>query len=136
MKADATITITLAVIEDWEKRANDCEKQAAKLQGEAKSYRARAEAGRLLLGVGSDGGAGDKRERGGQRRVQNMTDAIRKMVNESPEPLTKKEVKRRLLAAGYPKTRLGAYFYTPIHRLKQSKEITVLPDGKIWRAHD
>lgn len=130
MKADTTITVTPSVIDDWERRAADCERQASRLQEEAKSYRARAEAGRLLLGLGSDAGVTDRDEGG----AKNMTADIRKMANESPEPLTKKELKRRLLALGYSPSRMGAYFYTPIHRLKEAKQITVLPDGRVWRA--
>jgi len=143
MKADTTITVTPALIEDWEKQARDCDNQAAKLQQDAKNYRARADAGRLLLGLAGDATAfhgkvtllpvADLKAKPDDG-AQNMTADIRKMANESPEPLAKKEVKRRLLAAGYPKSRLGAYFYTPIHRLKEAKQITVLPDGRIWRA--
>jgi hypothetical protein len=134
MKADTTITITPTVIQDWERRADDCERQASKLQEEAKSYRARAQAGRLLLGLAGDIGASDRDVGSDRDGTQNMTAAIRNMANESPEPLTKKEIKSRLLAADYPASRLGAYFYTPIHRLKAAKQITVLPDGRIWRA--
>lgn len=133
MKADSTITVTPSVIEEWEQRANDCEKQASKLQEEAKSYRARADAGRLLLGVVGEVEASSKGA-GGRSPDANMTAAIRRMANESPEPLTKKELKRRLLVDGYPESRLGSYFYTPIHRLKEMRQITVLEDGRIWKA--
>jgi hypothetical protein len=33
-----------------------------------------------------------------------------------------------------PENRLGSYFYVAVDRLKRKDEITVLDDGRIWRA--
>lgn len=130
MKADNTVTITPALIEEWVRDAAAREKQAARLIEEAKGLRARADAGRFLLGLSDE----EKTAKADDTGTFNMTADIKKMANESPEPLTKREIKKRLLAAGYSAHRLGAYFYTPIHRLKETKQITVLEDGRIWKA--
>jgi hypothetical protein len=64
----------------------------------------------------------------------NMTLAIERLANESQQPMTKKEMKRRLVDEGFAASRLTSYFYTPIKRLKDQNRISILPDGRIWRA--
>ena len=66
--------------------------------------------------------------------ASSMTDAVERIVNESPSPISKKELKARLLAENFAEERLGAYFYTVIMRLKQRKRISVRDDGKMWKA--
>jgi len=64
----------------------------------------------------------------------NMMGLIRHIANESTKPITKSEMKAKLFAAGMPKGRLGSYFYVAVDRLKKKDRITVLDDGRIWRA--
>lgn len=133
MKADTAVTITPALIEEWERDANSREHDATRMLEEAAAFRERAKAGRFLLGLATKVTlTAENLAVGGDGR--NMTADIKKMANESPEPLSKKEVKKRLLAAGYPASKLTAYFYTPIHRLKETGQISVLEDGRIWKA--
>jgi len=132
MKADHTVTVSHALIEQWENDADAKDREAAALAAQAKALRARAEAGKLILGVSGEQKLRDADDP--NTAVQNMTADIKRMANESLEPLTKKEVKKRLLELGHRPSRLTAYFYTPIHRLKETKQITVLEDGRIWKA--
>jgi hypothetical protein len=131
MKADNAITVSSAVIEQWERDAVGKEREAAKLIEDAKALRARAEAGKLILGLSAQDSPNSEAE---PATAQNMTADIRRMANDAPEPLTRKELKKRLLALGYAPSRLTSYFYTPIHRLKEAKQITVLENGRIWKA--
>lgn len=62
-----------------------------------------------------------------------MTDAIERIVNNSPEPMSKKELKAQLLAEKFSEDRLGAYFYTVIMRLKQKGRIRVFDNGRMWK---
>jgi hypothetical protein len=64
----------------------------------------------------------------------NMMGLISQIANESAKPITKAEMKVKLVAAGMPKGRLGSYFYVAVDRLKKKDRITVLEDGRIWRA--
>jgi hypothetical protein len=64
----------------------------------------------------------------------NMMGMIRQFANESVKPITKSEMKSKLVAAGIPDNRLGSYFYVAIDRLKKKDKITVLDDGRIWKA--
>ncbi len=64
----------------------------------------------------------------------NMMDLIRRIANGSAKPITKTEMKTKLAAAGIQESRLGSYFYVAVDRLKKKDRITVLEDGRIWRA--
>jgi len=55
------------------------------------------------------------------------------LINESPKPLTKAELKAKLKAIGVPDERLGTYFYVAIKRLKDHERIKVLEDGRVWK---
>ena len=63
-----------------------------------------------------------------------MIDAIDKIANESPAPISKAELRERLTAMGFPPSSLSNYFYTVIMRLKQKQRITVHDDGRLWKA--
>jgi hypothetical protein len=131
MKADNTVTITPATIEEWEQESVKREKAAAKLLEEAKSYRARAEAGKLLLGLsaGSGGDAGDADDDG-----PGMMESMATIANAAEKPMTKATMKSRLLTLGFPEDRMTSYFYTCVARLKAKKRITVTDDGKMWKG--
>ncbi len=129
MKADTSVTVTPATIEEWEKEAVNRERQAAKLVEEAKSLRARAEAGKLLLGLSGDAGDQDEESDG-----QSMMEAMATVANASDKPLTKAAMKSRLLTMGFPEDRMSSYFYTCVSRLKAKKRITVTEDGRMWKG--
>jgi hypothetical protein len=65
----------------------------------------------------------------------NVMGALRRIANESPKPLQKKELKAALIAAGVDEERInGPYFYVAIARLKDKERISVLDDGRVWKA--
>ena len=65
---------------------------------------------------------------------KDLTAAVERIANDAPAPLSKTHVRAQLRRAGFPDNRLGNYFYTVIKRLKESKRISVQPDGKIWKS--
>jgi hypothetical protein len=64
----------------------------------------------------------------------NMTAAIARIANDSAKPITKSELKAKLIESGIKENRLGSYFYVAIDRLKEKERICVLDDGRVWRA--
>ena len=64
----------------------------------------------------------------------NMMAAIARIANDSTKPLTKPELKGKLIEFGIKENRLGSYFYVAIDRLKEKERICVLDDGRVWRA--
>ena len=64
----------------------------------------------------------------------NMTEVVEKIANTSPAPVPRKQLKEALSAQGFPQDRLGNYFYTVIHRLKEKKRITITEDGSVGPA--
>jgi hypothetical protein len=63
----------------------------------------------------------------------NLIDAIEKISNESPSPLSKAEIRQRLVAMGLPRESFNNYFYQAIRKLRSRGRIGVLEDGRIWR---
>jgi hypothetical protein len=62
-----------------------------------------------------------------------LIDAIEKIANESSRPVSKAELRRRLLAMGMPQDKFNNYFYQAIRRLRSRERISVFDDGSIWR---
>jgi hypothetical protein len=136
MKADTAITITPAMVQAWVDEAGQLERKAAALIEEAKEKRADAQAAARLLGISepkleaADLSVGNKID----QATLNLTEKMAEIANASEKPLTKGQMKSRLMNFGFSEDRLGSYFYTCVARLKTKKRITVMPDGKIWRA--
>ena len=130
MKADTTVTITPAIIDEWEQECIKREKQAAKLLEEAKSYRARADAGKLLLGLSADGDQDAVIDDEGPSMMESMAT----IANSTEKPMTKATMKSRLMMLGFPEDRMTSYFYTCVARLKAKKRITVTEDGRMWKG--
>jgi hypothetical protein len=61
-----------------------------------------------------------------------LIDHIEAIANQSPSPLTKRELKQTLVSYGFDDP--GPYFYTVIMRLKSRNKISVQHDGKIWKS--
>lgn len=65
----------------------------------------------------------------------NVMGTMRRIANDSPKPLEKRELKAALIAAGVDEARIaGPYFYVAITRLKEKEHISVLDDGRVWKA--
>jgi hypothetical protein len=62
-----------------------------------------------------------------------LTAAIEQIATTSPAPLTKKQLKQRLLEQHFPEDRMGPYFYTCLMRLKKKERIRVMDDGRVWK---
>ena len=119
-----SITISENDIRQWEAEATVLENKAADL-------RKKANAGRELMGLTSRSAASNPLNTFGS---DNLMGAIAKLASEATEPLTKTELKAKLADLGFPKSRLDSnYFYVAIMKQKQSKKISVLPNGNIWR---
>jgi hypothetical protein len=137
--ANTDIVISAAQIAQWKSEKERLEREIADRQQKVGLLSKKLDAAATLAGAGglhvettvirADDTPSPPAEGGG-----NMTDAIERIANSSPAPITKKELKRQLAALGFPADRLAGYFYTPVMRLKEKKRITVLQDGKIWKA--
>ena len=68
------------------------------------------------------------------RAETNMMALIENLANHSNYPMSKSELKANLLEAGVHESRLKSYFYVAIDRLKKKGRVTVLQDGRLWRA--
>jgi hypothetical protein len=64
----------------------------------------------------------------------NVMALIENLANHSNRPMAKSELKTHLLEAGIHESRLKSYFYVAIDRLKRKGRVTVLHDGRLWRA--
>jgi hypothetical protein len=62
-----------------------------------------------------------------------LIDAIEKIANESSGPVSKAELRRRLIAMGMSQDKFNNYFYQAIRRLRSRERISVFDDGSIWR---
>jgi hypothetical protein len=130
MKADTTITLTPALVRDWEQQAAGLEKEAAEKLADAKKLRERAAAGKVVLGDAF----GPNESAGGDDARSKLQREMEKIANAADKPLTKAAMKSRLQMLGVPEDQLGNYFYTVVLRLKKKDRISVLDDGRIWRA--
>jgi hypothetical protein len=75
--------------------------------------------------------------KGGARSIEppqgsSMTDALEMIANRSAAPLTKQEIRDQLSGQGFADK--GPYLYTVIMRLKDRGKISVMSDGKVWKA--
>jgi hypothetical protein len=64
---------------------------------------------------------------------RSLTEAIERIAKAALAPLSKKDLKTKLLAEKFAEDRLGPYFYTVVMRLKQKGRIRVMDDGSVWR---
>jgi hypothetical protein len=62
-----------------------------------------------------------------------LTAAIEQIATTSSAPLTKKQLKEKLLEQHFSEDRMGPYFYTCLMRLKKKERIRVLDDGRVWK---
>jgi hypothetical protein len=142
MKADTTITLDPNQVRAWEGEAHELESRAQAMMEQAKALRRKAEAAAFLLGI--DNNPNPQQLKPGPvtpaparpeptAETTTMISAIADIANTSDKPVTKAAMKARLLALGFPKDRLGNYFYICVARLKRKHRISVLPNGNIWK---
>jgi hypothetical protein len=64
--------------------------------------------------------------------ADNMTAAIVEIVKTLGQArITHAALRQKLRSKGFPETRLGNYYYTAVHRLKEKGRITIDPSGAI-----
>ncbi len=140
-KPRATKVNLIGTIEKWEQEAAKYEQQLAEIGARHRSVLDRLDAIRNVVTqfngepkapkapkepkvAGSSNGAA----RGG------LANSIVEIVSASDAPLSRKELKSRLLGLGYPEDKLGPNFYVSINRLKQRNLVHVSSDGELSAA--
>jgi hypothetical protein len=133
-------------IEQWQAKADDLKRQIAALQKDlsetegdiaaAMRLRQRHSGQRDLIETSIPQNSMSQ-NRGRQERPEiirpdTMTKALEMVANASPAPVTKTELRGLLAEMGFEGQ--GPYLYSVIMRLKNRGKITVLSDGKVWRA--
>jgi hypothetical protein len=145
---DSTVfTLTSSKLAEWQHELTAIDQEINAKQRRRQFLAERLHAAAVLMGGRADGLAGTGESKaplqaetlfeaakpaGAEHKA--MIDAVEKMANESPRPITKGDVRKRLLEMGYPEGSLGNYFYTVVARLKGKNRIAVMPNGSIWRS--
>ena len=82
--------------------------------------------------VVNDDGEADKDDNSPQ--PDNLMGLIERLANTSRSPLAKSQMRTTLAEMGIPADRLQSYFYVAVDRLKKKGRVSVLADGRIWKA--
>ena len=65
----------------------------------------------------------------------NVMGTLARLINESPKPLQRAELKEAAAQAGVDPEKLnGPYFHVALNRMKEAKRITIRDDGSVWRG--
>lgn len=65
----------------------------------------------------------------------NFMGTLARLINESPKPIQRAELKEMAIKAGVaPEKVNGAYFHVALNRMKDAKRITIRDDGSVWRG--
>ena len=124
--------VTEGQVDGWEKRKDELEKALSSTHEELADINRKLEAVAVLRSeplVSSHTVETAQIESG--EPSESMMAAVERIAQQSPHPMTKKQVKRQLKKAGFPEMKLGNYFYTVIMRLKGRQRITVHDDGRL-----
>jgi len=116
-------------ISAWKMRKSELEKIVADAQQELLQITRWLEAIALVAPEGGQKSAVQARE--ARVPAESMMDAIVRLVSAAPSPITKTRLRELLANEGFPKERLGNYFYTCIMRLKERQKIDVEPNGRV-----
>lgn len=66
----------------------------------------------------------------------NFMGTLFQIINASPKPLSKKDLKAEAEAKGLDKEKLdGTYFYVALNRMKKARRISVHKDGNVWKMN-
>ncbi len=142
MANSAIFTLTseqLAQIRQWQRDEVSLEGEIAERQRKLASVREKLKAISVLGVEIPQGEAADENDvividDTSDSEGSSLTEAIERLANVSRSPLSKKELKAKLLAENFAENRLGAYFYTVLMRLKKKGRISILDDGSVWKA--
>lgn len=65
----------------------------------------------------------------------NFMGTLARLINESPKPLQRAELKEMAIKAGVnPEKVNGPYFHVALNRMKDAKRIVIREDGSVWRG--
>ena len=124
--------VTEGQVDGWLKRKDELEKALSSTHQELADINRKLEAVAVLR---SESPASSQTVETAQiessEPSESMMAAVERIAQQSPHPMTKKQVKRQLKKAGFPEISLGNYFYTVIMRLKGRERITVHGDGRV-----
>jgi hypothetical protein len=141
MTDSPVFTLTTSKLAEWQHELTAIDQEISAKQRRRQFLAERLHAAAVLMG--SAAGHGETSESKVPLQAETlfdaakhkaMIDAVEKMANESPRPIAKGDVRKRLLEMGYPEGSLGNYFYTVVARLKGKNRISVMPNGSIWRS--
>lgn len=129
--SDGAVTITPDSIRERQRLKDEVDSVIERLQRESAGHKRWIDAAQIVLGMdGMDEDAVDPApsEGGGSGT---MMDAVVRIAIDHGKPISKADMRSELIQAGFPKERLGNYFYTVIARLKERQRIDVLANGDI-----
>jgi hypothetical protein len=135
------IVITAADRAKWVKEEEETLLQISKLQSRLANIRRKRELVELVSNdgikpsnalVAENGVVADFTLTAKEDVPESFGAAIERIAKNSPEPISKKELKLRLGRVGHDKGNTPQ-FYTTLKRLKDKKRISVLADGRVWR---
>jgi hypothetical protein len=141
MADSATFTLThdqFMQIKQWEKDKTTLESEIAERQRKLNAISEKLKAV-AILGAQAPNIEPQKSPPNGKDDIKfesatsNLAKAVERIAKASPTPISKADLKGKLIAEGFVDNRLGPYFYTVIARLKGKNRIQVLDDGRIWR---
>lgn len=65
----------------------------------------------------------------------NFMGTLAQLINSSPKPLQRNELKKLALAAGVDVEKVNSqYFHVALNRMKDAKRITIRDDGSVWHG--
>jgi hypothetical protein len=131
--------LTHQTLAEWEKEKAQLEEEIAAKQRKHAFIVERLKAAAVLMEKGSnlqEPIAADDGAKSNGADPSNLIHAVDLIANTSSRPISKHDVKKRLMEMGFPESRLGNYFYTTIARLKERQRNTVTSNGHIWRGPD
>ena len=133
MDGNEGILLTAGQVREWREKRTRLEKEITDAEVELAVVNRQLEAVSVIVGKDWPDDEPASSEDGGDTSSGSMIAAIERIANSSREPLTKAQTKHLLRHEGFQEERLGNYFYTCIKRLKDRRQIHVLPDGRITR---
>ncbi len=133
MDGNEGILLTAGQVREWREKKTRLEKEIADAGVELTIVNRQLEAVSVIVGKHWPDDEHVSSEDGRDTSTGSMIAAIERIANSSGEPLTKAQTKDLLRQEGFQEERLGNYFYTCIKRLKDRRQIYILPDGRITR---
>lgn len=124
--------VTVGQVAEWRKRKDKLDKVLSSTLQELADISTKLEAVAVLCGESpASSQTVETAQIDSSEPDESMMAAVERIAQQTPKPLTKKQVKKQLKKAGFPESKLGNYFYTVIMRLKGRERIRVLADGRV-----